>query len=151
MTHCCDPPCHGKDDIGCTGSCGVKEKNSFPKAWLEPKTKKNVTKGVRALRLHALKTTAMMSNELFGLASKMLVMVFSLKKFPVSKRAFSLQRPHGRSQEAMFLKTSTGKKILSVPLGTGKMNVNDLVDNATAILDEVSKTLDCSRAWNCGR
>lgn len=114
------------------------------KLWSDATTRHNLAKATRVLKLHILKYDAINSKlRLLGL-EKYVSMVFILRKFPSSLKALPIPLPHclGHPAEGLFLKTSTGKKVLSVHVGKGDMPVEALVANGTAVAHAVRKNLD---------
>jgi len=113
--------------------------------WSDTTTKGSIIKSLRVLKLHVLKQIAnTTSNKLFGNGQKPITMVFLLKKFPPNVKALRVQLPHSLAQqtEGLFLKTATGKKVLSVQFGRGDMEVDALVTNAFAVTSALRKSLD---------
>lgn len=107
--------------------------------WADVKTKGNTMKAVRALKLHVLKKTAVTASEFLGAGSKTLTMVLALKKLPSNMKALPMSLPHalGHPVEGLFLRTATGKKVLSVQFGRGDMEVEALAKNASAVTRSV--------------
>lgn len=116
--------------------------------WSDPKTKGNIIKAIRALKLHVLKTTSNVTSEFLGAGSKTITLVFLLKKLPSNRKALLVPLPHPLAYptEGLFVRTATGKKILSVAFGNGDMEVDVLAKNAMAVTMAVrkSKVLDTS-------
>lgn len=114
------------------------------KAWLNSQTRGNVVKTIGALRLHILKQTANSAIQCLGAGSKILCVTFVLRKFPEQRNALQVALPDGamRSTEGLFLKTSTGRRTLSVEFGRGDSKEVALVANVQAILKAVFKKLD---------
>lgn len=112
------------------------------------KTKGNIAKAIRALKLHILKKTASISSEFLGAGSKVITMVFRLRKFPPDMKALPMPLPHPLAlpAEGIFIRTASGKKILAVSFGKGDMDVEALALNAMAATRAVhkSKSLDAS-------
>lgn len=112
--------------------------------WANARTKGHVTRAIRALKLHALKQSANTSSRFFGVSSKSTLMVFTLKKFPSSLKAFQIILPNaiGVPCEGFFLKTVKGKKVLSVNFGNADLCEDALVHNAMALANTVRTVLD---------
>lgn len=112
--------------------------------WSDSRTRGSIAKTTRALKLHVLKQSAYSTCMFLGAGSKTMSMVFLLKKFPSSLKAMqiSLPFPLAQSTEGLFVKTSTGKRVLSVQFGRGDMDEDALVKNAMATTRAVRKTLD---------
>jgi len=112
--------------------------------WEDASTRKNVVKAARVLKLHVLKQNARVASRFVGLSSTSMSMVFVLRKFPADLRALQITLPHslGHPSEALFLRTSKGKKVLSADFGRGDMEVELLVKNAMAVVTSVRKFLD---------
>mmetsp|Transcript_110817 Transcript_110817/g.196343 ORF Transcript_110817/g.196343 Transcript_110817/m.196343 type:complete len:260 (+) Transcript_110817:114-893(+) len=112
--------------------------------WSNPHIRGNVEKTIGALKLHLLKHAANCSNELFGSRSQIFCMTFVLRKFPSQRKAMQISLAGGamRSTEGLFLKTSTGKRTLSVQFGSGDSEKATLVADIHAILKAVSCKLD---------
>lgn len=115
---------------------------SMGDVWSDAKTKGNIMKAVRALKLHVLKKTANITSEFLGAGSKTITMVFVLKKFPSNMKALPTPLPHPLSYpaEGLLVRTATGKKILSVTVGKGDMDVEALAKNAMAVTKAVCKS-----------
>lgn len=118
--------------------------NSKEGVWADAKTKGNIVKTIRALRLYILKQSANTTTKFLGPGSKAMSMVFTLKKFPSSLKALNVQLPHALPGlcEGLFLKTAKGKRVLSVQFGRGDMEEGALTTNATAVANTVRKSLD---------
>lgn len=116
--------------------------------WADLKTKGNFVKAIRALKLHILKNSANVSSEFLGPGSKVMTMVFRLRKFPSDLKALPipLPLPLALPAEGIFVRTVSGKKILSVSFGKGNMDVEALASNAMAVTRAIrkSKSLDTS-------
>lgn len=112
--------------------------------WSDTKTKDNVTKATRVLKMHVLKQSANTTCAFFGAACKTLSMVFTLKKLPRNLKALQIPLPHALAQttDGLFLKTAKGKKVLSIQFGRGDMEMDVLTKNAMAVLRTVRKSLD---------
>lgn len=112
--------------------------------WWDTKTKGNITKTVRVLRIHALKQTSNATNRFLGPSSKIMSMAFTLKTFPSSLKALQIPLPAalGQTTEGLFVKTSKGKKVLSVQFGRGDMEEQTLVQNSMAALSAVHQSMD---------
>lgn len=114
--------------------------------WADIQTTGNIVKTTRALKLHLLKLSANSSSCMFfGPGLRTMSTVFSLKKFPTCRKALQiphLPQPLVQPVEGLFLKTSSGKRILSVPFGHGDMEEAALVQNAVCITTAVRKGLD---------
>jgi hypothetical protein len=123
------------------GSCAF---NPTLDVWSDAKTQANTLKAMRVLKLHAMRQNAKFSNMFLGVGSTTVSMVFSLKKFPPSLKALQVLLPHPLAHpcEGLFVKTARGKKVLSVPFGTGSMEEHALVENAMAITSAFRKSLD---------
>jgi len=114
--------------------------------WLDPRTCGNVSKTIRALKIHILRQTANVTCSFLGAGSKTLTMVFTLRKFPSKKKTLQILLPHtwGQTTDGLFLRTARGQKVLCVQFGRGDMEVDALIKNATAVLHVVAKALDNS-------
>jgi hypothetical protein len=123
--------------------CGGKIEERI---WSDATTRANITKAARVLRLHVLKQkAAQVTTKLLGFSgTTTMSMVFVLKKFPSSLKALPIALPHqlAHSSEGLFLKTSKGQKVLSVPFGSCDMEVDMLVRNALAVARIVRKSLN---------
>jgi len=110
--------------------------------WSDPKTKGNIIKAIRALKLHVLKTTSNVTSEFLGAGSKTMTLVFVLRKLPSNRKALAVPLPHPLAYptEGLLVRTATGKKILSVPFGKGDMEVDVLAKNAMAVTRAVCKS-----------
>merc|ERR1712182_183104 len=107
--------------------------------WSDAKTKANITKALRALKLHILKKASVTTSEFLGAGSKVLTIVFALRKFPSSLKALPIRVPHALAHpvEGLFVRTAAGKKVLSVQLGYGDMDVEALAKNASSVTHAV--------------
>lgn len=112
--------------------------------WSNPQIRGNIAKTVCALELHLLKNAANSTNELFGARSKILCMTFVLRRFPSKRKALQIAIAGGatHSTEGLFLKTSTGKRTLSVQFGSGDSENATLVANVHTILEAVRRKVD---------
>merc|ERR1711957_98418 len=110
------------------------------------KTTGQIVKAVRALRLHVKKRGAFATNQLFGVSLRPFTMAFLLNRFPKDKTALKLTLPHPvpHACEGLFLKTTKGKKVLTVQFGGGDLETDALVKNASVVLCIVRKSLDLS-------
>jgi len=125
-------------------ACSTINAKRSTKLWSDATTRNNLTKATRVLKLHILKHNAVNPQlHLLGL-EKYMSMVFVLRKFPSSLKALPISLPHylGHLAEGLFLKTSKGRKVLSVPLGKGDMQIDALIENGMAVAHAVRKSLD---------
>lgn len=115
-----------------------------PPLWSDANTMHNIGRNTKALKLHILKQSSNTRRPFLGFGTKPITMAFVLKKFPSSLKALPLRLPHSIAplSEALFLKTAKGKKVLSVQLGRGDMEVDALLKNAVAMTRAVRKKLD---------
>lgn len=110
----------------------------------DSKTKSNIVKAIRALKLYILKQSANTTSAFLGAGMKTVSMVFILKRFPSSLQALRISLPHnlGHPCEGLFVKTAQGKRVLSVQFGRGDMGEETLTQNAVSVANAVSEKLD---------
>merc|ERR1711972_1139050 len=118
--------------------------NSAGSVWADSRTRGNIDKAIRALKLHTLKQSANSTCRFLGAGSKTMSMVFALKKSPSSLRALHIPLPYPLAQacEGLFVKTAKGKRVLSVQFGRGDMGEDVLAKNAVAVASVVGMSLD---------
>lgn len=123
---------------------GIIAENGFRPGLLDARTKNNIAKTTRALRLHILKQSANATSRLLDVAMKSMSMVFTLRKFPSSLKALKISLPHpfAHVTEGLFIKTAKGKRILSVQFGKGDMEEDAIRRNAVAVIAAVCEGLD---------
>lgn len=125
---------------------GVIAENCLQPGLLDARTKSNVAKTTRVLKMHILKQSANTTSRFLGLATKSMTMVFTLRKFPSSLKALQISLPHplAFTTEGLFIKTAKGKRILSVQFGRGDMEEDALTRNGVAVIIAVRKNLDAN-------
>lgn len=112
--------------------------------WADTRTRGNIDKTIRALKLHALKQSANSTCRFLGAGSKAMSMVFTFKKSPSSLKALHISLPYPLAQpcEGLFVKTAKGKRVLSVQFGRGDMGQDVLTKNAVAVVNVVRESLE---------
>lgn len=127
-------------------SPGNKSNISYPMGhiWSDARTQGNVMKTTRVLKVYVLKQTSSATMRLLGAGSKIMSMVFTLRRFPSNLKALQVPLPASPTHmaEGLFVKTAKGKKVLSVQFGSGDMEEDALVKNAAAVLSCVHGSLD---------
>jgi hypothetical protein len=110
----------------------------------------NIAKTTRVLKVYVLKQTSNATVNILGAGSKIMSMVFSLRRFPSNLKALQIPLPSSLSHtsEGIFVKTAKGKKVLSVQFGSGDMGEEALVRNAIAVLRFVHGCLDANMVYD---
>lgn len=118
--------------------------NAMEDVWADAKTRSNVVKTVRALKLHMLKKKANTTGRFLSASVNSMSLVFTLKKFPSNKKALQIPLPHGSALpcEGLFVKTAKGKKVFFIQFGRGDMGEETLAKNAISVCSAVRETLD---------
>lgn len=143
----------GLAELGCLAATGCVFDAAINKrspceaqvhTWSTAQTNRTIVKTVRATRLYIMKQTANSSTLFLGPGSKVVSIVFVLRKFPSKVKALQIALPTGTLPiaEGLFIKSSTGKRTLSVLFGHGNMNEATLVANVQAIMKAVREQLD---------